>query len=197
MNIVERAKRICLSPDAEWPVIAGENTPMVSLITGYVVPLAGLSAAAQFIGLALIGQSLGPLGMYRPSIGTALAIAITGVIMAVVGVVVISFLIDALAPNFGAQKSSDMAFKVAAYAATPAWLAGILQIIPALGVLAIVGGLYALYLLYLGLIRLMKAPQDKAVVYTVVVVICAIVVGLIAGFLRNLLVGTGLPPALS
>ena len=23
MNIAERAKRICLSPDTEWPVIAG------------------------------------------------------------------------------------------------------------------------------------------------------------------------------
>ena len=25
MNIVERAKRLCLSPDTEWPVIAGES----------------------------------------------------------------------------------------------------------------------------------------------------------------------------
>ena len=38
------------------------------------------------------------------------------------------------------------------------------------------GSLYCIYLLYLGLPRLMKAPDDKAVAYTIVVVLCAIVV---------------------
>ena len=28
MNIVERVKRICLSPDTEWTVIAGESTTL-------------------------------------------------------------------------------------------------------------------------------------------------------------------------
>ena len=38
--------------------------------------------------------------------------------MSLVGVVVLSFVIDALAPTFGAGKSSDRAGKVAAYAPT-------------------------------------------------------------------------------
>ena len=46
-------------------------------------------------------------------------------------------------------------------------------------------GLYSLYLLYLGLPVLMKAPQEKALGYTVVVIIAAVVlvvlVGLVAG----------------
>jgi hypothetical protein len=37
-------------------------------------------------------------------------------------------------------------------------------------------GLYSLYLLYLGLPILMKAPQEKALAYTAVVVVAAIVV---------------------
>jgi hypothetical protein len=41
----------------------------------------------------------------------------------------------------------------------------------------VIGALYALYLLYLGLMRVMKSPADKAVGYTVVVVLVAIVVG--------------------
>ena len=41
---------------------------------------------------------------------------------------------------------------MAAYAPTPAWVAGIFQIVPVLGsLLAIIGALYSLYLLYLGL----------------------------------------------
>ena len=32
MNIVERAKRLCLSPDTEWPVIAGESATLPTLL---------------------------------------------------------------------------------------------------------------------------------------------------------------------
>ena len=57
---------------------------------------------------------------------------------------------------------------------------------PFLGsLIAMLGALYALYLLYLGLMRVMKSPPDKAVGYTVVVVVVAIVVG----FVVNLVAG--------
>ena len=38
-----------------------------------------------------------------------------------------------------------------------------------------------MYTLYLGLPVLMKCPADKSVIYTVVIVVCAIVLGLIIG----------------
>ncbi|MGZ8522076.1 MAG: hypothetical protein ACXWX7_18220 [Candidatus Binatia bacterium] len=44
-----------------------------------------------------------------------------------------------------------------------------------LGFLQILG-LYRLYLLYLGLPRLMKTPEDKALVYTIVVIFAAFVI---------------------
>jgi hypothetical protein len=77
------------------------------------------------------------------------------------------------------------ALKVTAYSYTPAWVAGILHIIPALGVLAALAGLYGLYLLYLGLPVLMRCPKDKSVGYTVVLVICAIVISVVIGFLST------------
>jgi hypothetical protein len=171
MNIVDRAKRICLSPDSEWPVIAGESATLGSLITGYALPLAALSAIGSVVGTMFIGLGI----MF------ALRVAIMGLVMSLVGVVVLSVLIDALAPTFGAVKSSESAAKVAAYAPTPAWIGGIFQIIPFLGsLIALIGALYALYLLYLGLIHVKKSPQDKAVVYTVVVVMIAILLGFVA-----------------
>ena len=51
----------------------------------------------------------------------------------------------------------------------------------ALALLAAIGGIYSLYLLYLGLPMLMKAPADKAVGYTAVVVIVTIIVYIVAG----------------
>ena len=96
--------------------------------------------------------------------------------MAVVGVFVCAFVINAFAPTFGATKSDTQALKVAAYSFTPVWVLGVLQILPVLGMLVLLGALYAVYLMYLGLAVLMKAPEDKAIGYTAVVIIVVIVV---------------------
>ena len=191
MNIVERVKKICLSPATEWPVIAAETTPTGDLVTGYVLPLAGISAVAGFIGGSLVGQRLPFLGMVRTPIVSGLVFACFSVVMAVVAVFVISAIINALAPNFGAEKNDAQAFKVAVYSFTPAWVAGVLNIVPALGVLAVLGGLYGMYILYLGLPRLMKCPEDKAVGYAAVVIVCTIVVMAVVGVVGGAIVGTG------
>jgi Yip1 domain len=180
MNIVDRVQKICLTPNTEWPVIEQETTPAGTLISGYVLPLAGIGAVAGFIGGSLVGRTLPFLGgTYRVPITTGIVVAVFTVFMAVVGVFIVSLIINALAPTFGAQKNSAQALKVAVYSFTPAWVAGVLQIVPALGVLAILGALYGLYLLYLGLPRLMRCPEDKAVGYVAVVVVCAIVTSLV------------------
>lgn len=187
MQLVQRAKNIIVSPKTEWDVIAAESTPARDLIVGYVLPLAAIAAIAGFIGMSLIGQSLPFLGTFRMGIGWGLGLAIYNVVMAVVFVYVLGFIIDALAPTFNGQKSMAQAIKLAAYAYTPAWLAGVLSIIPALGILAIIGALYGLYLLYLGLPRLMKNPPDKSAGYTALVVVCAIVVGFIISMIGGLI----------
>jgi hypothetical protein len=93
-----------------------------------------------------------------------------------IGVFIIALVVDALAPSFGGTKNQIQALKVVAYSYTASWVGGILSLIPALGVIGILFGLYSLYTLYLGLPVLMKAPQDKAVGYTVVVIICSIII---------------------
>jgi len=62
------------------------------------------------------------------------------------------------------------------------WLAGVFSIVPALSILGLLG-LYSLYLLYVGLPRLMKTPAEKALPYTVVVILAGIVISLVAGAL--------------
>ncbi|MEZ0332860.1 MAG: Yip1 family protein, partial [Gemmatimonadales bacterium] len=154
---------------------------------GYVLPLAAVAAVAGFIGMCLVGMSLPFLGTYRMGIGWGLGLAIYNVIMAVVFVYVIGFIIDALAPTFGGQKNMAQAVKLAAYSYTPAWLASILTIIPALSILVLIGALYGLYILYLGLPRLMKNPAEKSAGYTALVVVCAIVVGFIISVIGGLI----------
>lgn len=181
MGLVERAKNICLKPKSEWSEIAGETTASGTLIVNYVLPFAAISAVAGLIGGSIVGHTLPFIGTYRVPLITGIVLAIYRFVMAVVGVFVLSLIINALAPRFGGQKNPQQALKVAAYSYTPAWLAGVLMILPGLGFLVLLGALFGLYLLYLGLPRLMKNPEDRSLGYTAVVVICAIVIGIVVG----------------
>jgi hypothetical protein len=191
LNIVERVKNICLTPNAEWPVIAEENTPTGELVAGYVLPLSAIGAIAGFIGVSIIGTTVPFVGYYRTSFTLGIVGACIGIVTAILGVFIASVVINGLAPTFGAQKDNAQALKVAVYSFTPGWVAGVLRIVPLMGVLVFFAALYGIYLLYLGLPRLMKCPQDKAVGYTAVVVVCTIVVSIILGTVGAAVVGVG------
>jgi uncharacterized delta-60 repeat protein len=191
VSIIERAKNICLTPATEWPVIAAEPTSPGTLVSGYVAPLAAIGAIAGFIGGSVIGRTLPLLGTYRVPFVNGFVAALFTFCMAIAGVFILSLIINALAPTFGGQQNSTQALKVAVYSFTPAWIAGVLQIVPVLGIFAIFAALYGLYLLYLGLPRLMKCPEDKAVAYTAVVVVCAIVLFAVVGMVGGMITGVG------
>ena len=188
MDLKTRARNILLTPTTEWPVIAEETTPTSSLITSYVIPLAAIGAVAGFIGGSLVGMTLPFVGTYRVPIMSGLASAVFVFVMAILGVFILSFIINALAPTFGAEKNTAQAIKVAVYSYTPAWLAGVFQILPALGILGILAACYGIYLLYLGLPSVMKSPPDKAAGYTAVVVVCAIVLSIVVTAVGGLLI---------
>ncbi len=192
MDIVGRVKNICLAPKTEWAVISEERTATSELITGYVLPLAAIGAVAGLIGGSLVGLTLPFVGTYRVSLTAGIATAVFAVCSAVIGVFLISAIINALAPTFRAEKNSAQALKVAVYSFTPAWVAGVFQILPALSILTVFGGLYGLYLLYLGLPRLMKCSQEKAVGYTAIVVVAALVVSLVLGAVAATISGSAL-----
>jgi Yip1 domain len=183
MNLVERVKAILMTPKTEWLVIDHEPGDAAYLFTNYVAILAAIPAVCGFIGLSVIGIA----GFHIPIL-TGLINAIVGYILSFVIVYVVALIIDALAPNFGGQKNFESALKVAVYSYTPGWLVGVFLLIPALGILGILA-LYGLYLMYLGLPVLMKTPQEKSVVYTLVVVVCTIVIAVVLGAIQSAIFG--------
>lgn len=193
MDIVARAKNICVTPNTEWEVIAAETSPPAALITEYVVPLAAIGAVCGLIGGSLIGRTMPFVGgTYRVSLMNGIGLAMFMLVMSVVGVFILSLIINALAPTFGGAQNSAQAMKVAVYSYTPAWIAGAAQILPTLSLITLIGFIgaaYGLYLLYLGLPRLMKCSQEKAVGYTAIVVVCAIVLNFVVGAIGSLVVG--------
>jgi hypothetical protein len=186
MNLVDRVKNILLTPKKEWGVIDGETQTVATLYTQYVMILAAIPPVCSFIGFSVVGYS-GFGVAYRVPMGSGLASMILGYAMALGSVYVIALVIDALAPSFGGTKNFMQALKVAAFFPTASWIAGVLSILPALAILGILGGLYSLYLLYTGLGPLMKVPEEKAIGYTVVVVIVAIILSVVIGTVAALM----------
>ncbi|MET3181147.1 UNVERIFIED_ORG: hypothetical protein ABIC43_004316 [Variovorax guangxiensis] len=186
MNLVERVQAILLKPKATWPEIDSEPADAASLYKNYVMILALIPAVASFIGLSLIG--IGAFGVsFRVPLASGLANMIVGYVLSLVMVFVLALIIDAMAPTFEGTKSQIGALKLSAYASTAAFVGGVFSLLPSLSVLGALAALYGVYLLYTGLPVLMKCPPDKAVAYTAVVVVCAIVGGVVIAWVLALL----------
>jgi hypothetical protein len=179
MSLISRVSNIVLHPNTEWPVVAAEPANPAAILAGYVAPLAAIAPIAAFIGQTVIGVSIPFVVTYRTPFIAAVTTGILSYLFAFVGVLLVAVIVDLLAPSFGAAKSWPAALKVAAYSLTPSFLAGIFGIIPFLGVLALFAGLYGIFLLFTGLPVVMGNSKEKAPLYTVTVVGCTIVLGII------------------
>jgi hypothetical protein len=194
VSLVDRVKNILMTPKTEWPRIDAEPATIGGIYRNYVVIVAAIGPIASVIGQLAFGVSL--LGItFRPSVQYVVVTAILTYLLSLGSVYVLALIIEALAPSFGGVKDRVKAFKVAAYASTAGWVAGIFGIFPALAWLALIGALYGLYLLYLGLPVLMKVAADKAVAYLVVTILASIVLWLVVGMIVGSLVAAlvGLP----
>lgn len=180
MNLVERVKAIIISPQTEWPVIEREPGDAGYLFANYVAYLAAIPAVCHLIGTLLLA------GMFRIGIIAAIVFAVFSYILSFIIVYVVALIVDALAPSFNGTKNFQNALKLTVYSYTPAWLVGIFYLIPGLAFLTILG-LYAFYLFYLGAPTLMKIPAEKAIIFTLAVVVIGIVISIVLGMIPALL----------
>jgi len=192
MNIVDRIKKILLQPKMEWEIIAAETITTSELYRSYIMPLAAIGPVASIIGMSLIGISMPLTGTFRIPITSAIGSAVVQYVFGLIGVYILALIIDFLAPKFAGEKNVNQAFKLAAYSYTAGWLSGIFVVIPTLSILMI-SGLYSLYLLYTGIPILMKTPKEKSLGYTVAVVVAAIIIFMIIGWVSRVFISYPTP----
>jgi hypothetical protein len=189
-GLLGRVKSILLTPKEEWPVIAAEPATAAGIYTGYILLLAAVPAVCTFLKLSVFGYSLGFLGTMHAGAGVALSAAIRVYLDSIIGTIIVAFIVNALAPSFGGQKNGVQALKVVAYSYTASWVAGIAALLGAIGILIFLLGLgYGIYLLYLGLPPTMKCPPEKAGGYTLVTLICAILIGWVLFYVLSAVLG--------
>jgi hypothetical protein len=186
----DRVTKILTDPKAEWRVIDAEPADTGKLYRAYIAPLSAIPAVAGFIGMSFIGLTLPLIGTYRVPIVRGLVGAILSFVLGLIGVYVAAVIIEKLAPTFDSKPDVNQALKLVAYASTPVWVAGVLQLIPLLSPLTIIAALYAIYLFYLGLPVLMKTPQSKVIPYmavsAVIIIVLYFVIGACVGIVTGL-----------
>ena len=191
-RLIARARSMLLTPRTEWPIVAAEPATVGGIFSSYVVILAAVPVLVRLISSSLFGVSMPLLGTYRVGLGVGLTTAVVTYVLALTGVYVVTRIVEALAPTFGAERNRVQALKTVAYAYTASWVASIIGIVPGLGVLAaIAGAVYSIYLLNMGLPSTMKCPPEKAVGYTVVTIVVAIVVGFVVNLVVGSVIGLG------
>ena len=176
MNFVDRVRGILIDPRNEWQKIAGEPATAQSLYTGWIMILAAIGPVALLLSLHSI------------------QIAIAQYVMSLIITFVLALIVDALAPSFGGTKDFIASLKLTAYSYTVVWLAGVFLLLGlGGGVIALVALIYAFYTFFLGAPVLRKASSEKAVPFTLVVVLCLVVLLTLA---RYVVGGMLVPPHL-
>src|SRR5690606_3263307 len=132
---------------------------------------------------------------FKPTLMGGLTQAVVSYVLALVSVWVLTFIIDALAPQFGGTSDRTQAMKLAAYSATAGYLGGAFGLIPAVAALGLLASLYGLYLLYLGATPVMKVPQDRAGLYVVIIIVAAIIVYFVVAMVTGILTRPFMTPS--
>jgi hypothetical protein len=186
-NLQTRVVNILTKPKQEWPAIAAEPRDIAGLYSKYIVLLAAIPPICGAIGNSVIGISVPFVGHYRTPFVSSIVGAVIQYVLVLVGVYLSAFIVAKLAPSFQSEADVAQAAKLVAYSWTPAWVAGVLLLIPALAPIAALVSLYCIYLMYLGVSPLMKTPADKVIVYLIVSAVVAIVVYLVVGAIAGVL----------
>jgi hypothetical protein len=202
--LLSRVQGVLLRPKEELPRTLGEPGDFGSLLP-YVLSLASIGAVAGFLSAGVIGTYLPPEEVFGMKIGGGyfrepvreLIVAILRVAISVGAWWFFAFMLDALSPTFGGRRDDQGAYKLAAYTATPIWVAGalgLLNSVPYLGVLDSIGQLVAfLYAVLIGiwaLPLLMGTPESKAPGHILVsLVVTAIAVAALWYLVVHLLLG--------
>jgi hypothetical protein len=182
MDIVARAKNMLMTPKTEWAVIADEPAEVGAIYKEYILLLAAIPPVCQFLGLLVLWHYLG--------FGAGLGGAILQYVFSLIGVYVIAFIAARLGPSFSGRDNIVQAVKLVAYGATARWVGGVFLLIPVLGwLLYLLMALYSLYLLYLGTVPVMGVPSDRAVPYTVAIIVIVVLVSLFIGLVDMTLFG--------
>ncbi len=195
MDTVKKIKNITLRPKEAWPEIKKEEISTGELYL-FAVILAAIPAICKLIGISLIGMSI----MTEINVGPFTMNFFWNVIfsyaLSIVGIKIISFIVDFLAPRFDSKRNLNNATKLVIYSWTPYWVAGVLYLVPQLALIILFFSFYGIYIFYHGLPILMETPKEKTLGYVIAVIVISVLSFLFMGAMAGVIFAlSGVKPA--
>ena len=176
-GILQRAIRIISNPKQEWLEIGNEIPVTRKLVWAYAFVLALIPAISSFVAYGMIGVE--QMGMTIKSIPVGMTQGLTQLVSAILGVYLLAWVIDKLAPSYSSEQNYGRSLQLAVYSTTAQWLAGVFLLIDGMRWMTFAAGLYAIYLLITGLPVIKRTPSNRVTGYVVVTIICMLVIGLV------------------
>lgn len=174
-RLARRVRALLFAPKQAWPEFAAEPATVAGLYASHAMVLAAVPALAGFIKGSMIGYGMFGATLRTPIL-SGLVSMLAGYLLALGLLYAVGWIINALAPTFGARKDPVQALKTATFAWTAAWIGGAGIVLPGIGTLLVLAGVgWTGYLLYLGLPHTMQCPREKAFGYTAASLVLAIV----------------------
>jgi len=174
-QLFNRTWGLMIKPRKEWIKIASEKPSVVGLLFKYVLVLALIPPFFILFYVLIFEHKdifLRLTGFYY-----GYTKAISNYCTSIISIYFISFIMNKLAPSFGAEKNYGRALQTIVFSMTPYWVCGFIYQIPGLSTyLIVLVAIYAIYLLFSGLPLMMKTPAKKAASYAVVTFVFTILV---------------------
>lgn len=164
-------------PKEEWQSIDRKHENYFYALS-HIAVISLIPAIVAYYSAAYLGWSIGAGDVIKLTPQSALGMAVGMYFGLITGVVGLAVLIHQLANAFDAQPTYTQSLELAAYTATPLFMAGFAGLYPELWFVMtaiLVGVSYSVYLLYSGVPILMHIPEEKGFIYASSVVTCGLV----------------------
>lgn len=155
-------------PVEEWQTI-DERHESFKYSLSHIMLIALVPAVCGYFSLAQIGWSVGVGDRLLLTADAALMLSVGMYFALVGGVFMLGYLAHWMAKTFGSDPTYTQTLELAAYTATPLYMAGISALYPELWfvmMVAFIGLAYSVYLLYAGVPILMHIPEERGFIYS-------------------------------
>jgi hypothetical protein len=164
-------------PKEEWQTIEKHHESLFQSLT-HIMLVALIPPICGYFAAAYIGWSIGTGDAIRITHSSALMMSTAMYFGLIGGVFALAILINWMAKTFDSSPEFSQSLELAAYTATPIFMAGIATLYPVLWFVVLVGlgaVAYSVYLLYSGVPIMMNIPEEKGFIYSSSVVTCGLV----------------------
>lgn len=164
-------------PVEEWHTIDNRHESFKYSMS-HIMIIALIPAICGYFSATELGWSIGAGEPLRMTSDAALLVFSGTYVALIGGVFMLGYLAHWMAHTFGAEPTYTQTLELAAYTATPLYMAGFAALYPEVWFVMCVGLAaltYSVYLLYAGVPILMHIPEERGFIYASSVVTCGLI----------------------